>query len=108
MKIEPTTLRPTASRRVGGGIGASGGSEFAKTMREEVGTGQHNAIGGPVGLDGLTAVLAVQEPPDQMARPGPVNALAGAPTSCSSSWTRSGWASSSAPFRWPAWKRWRN
>jgi hypothetical protein len=68
MKIDPTALRPTASRRAGAGLSAASPGEFARTLREESGAGALGSIGGPVGLGGLTAMLAVQETPDQMAR----------------------------------------
>ena len=68
MKIDPTALRPTASRRIGAGPSAATQGDFARTLREESSAGVPGSIGGPVGLGGLTAVLAVQESPDQMAR----------------------------------------
>jgi hypothetical protein len=66
MKIDPTSNRPAASRRIGGSSLSPGQSDFAKSLREDQGHAGAGAIGSPAGLGGLAAVLAVQETPDQL------------------------------------------
>jgi len=68
MKIDPTSLRPTVAKRAGAGAAPAAQGDFARALRDESGALGPGAIGGPIGLGGLTAVLAVQESPDQLTR----------------------------------------
>lgn len=68
MKIDPTQIRPTATRRVGSAQPASGG-DFAAALHEEtVATGGKSAVGGAVALSGVSTVLALQGTPDSTER----------------------------------------
>jgi len=68
MKIDPTQIRPTATRRVGAAQPARSG-DFASALREESSaSGGKSAVGGTVGLSGVSAVLALQGAPDSTER----------------------------------------
>ena len=68
MKIDPTQIRPTATRRVGPANAPSSGG-FAEALHEEsAATGGKSAVGGSVGLAGVSAVLALQGTPDSTER----------------------------------------
>lgn len=67
MKIDPTQLRPTATRRIGTAQPAGGG--FAAALQEEsAGGGASGAVGGSRGLSGVSTVLALQAAPDSTER----------------------------------------
>ena len=68
MKIDPTQVRPAATRRVGTVQPASAGG-FAAALHEEAGAaGGQSAVGGPVGLSGVSTILALQGAPDSTER----------------------------------------
>jgi hypothetical protein len=68
MKIDPTQVRPTAPRRAGTTQPTSGG-DFASALHEENATpGGKSAVGGSVGLSGVSTVLALQGAPDSTER----------------------------------------
>lgn len=68
MKIDPTQVRPTATRRVGAAQ-PTNGSGFAAALHEEsAATGGSGAVGGTVGLSGVSTVLALQGAPDSTER----------------------------------------
>ncbi len=68
MKIDPTQVRPTATRRVGIAQPAAGG-DFAAALHEEtVAAAGKSAVGGAVGLSGVSTVLALQGTPDSTER----------------------------------------
>ena len=68
MKIDPTQVRPAATRRVGTAQPASNGG-FAAALHEESGAASgHSAVGGSVGLSGVSTVLALQGAPDSTER----------------------------------------
>lgn len=68
MKIDPTKIRPTTTRRVGGPH-PSGSGDFASALHEESAAGgAHGTVGGPVGLGGVSTVLALQGAPDSTER----------------------------------------
>ena len=68
MKIDPTQVRPTAARRVGAAQ-PSGGSGFAAALHEEsTAAGGNGAVGGSVGLSGVSTILALQGAPDSTER----------------------------------------
>ena len=69
MKIDPTNLRPTTTTRRIGGPHPSGGGDFATALHEESSaTGGHGAVGGAVGIGGVSTVLALQAAPDSTER----------------------------------------
>lgn len=64
MKIDPTQIRPAATRRIGAAQPASGGN-FAAALHEESAAAEgKSAVGGSVGLSGVSTVLALQGAPD--------------------------------------------
>lgn len=68
MKIDPTQVRPAATRRVGAAQPA-GSSGFAAALHEEgASTAGSGAVGGTVGLSGVSTVLALQGAPDSTER----------------------------------------
>src|SRR5688572_31812023 len=68
MKIDPTQVRPAATRRVGTAQPASSGG-FAAALHEESGAASgQSAVGGAVGLSGVSSVLALQGTPDSTER----------------------------------------
>src|SRR5262245_609062 len=67
MKIDPTQVRPAATRRVGTAQPASNGG-FAAALHEESAASGNSAVGGTVGLSGVSTVLALQEAPDSTER----------------------------------------
>ena len=68
MKIDPTQVRPAATRRVGTAQPAGNGG-FAAALHEESGAASgHSAVGGAVGLSGVSTVLALQGAPDSTER----------------------------------------
>jgi hypothetical protein len=67
MKIDPTQVRPAATRRVGTAQPTSAGG-FAAALHEETGAGGQSAVGGTVGLSGLSTILALQGAPDSTER----------------------------------------
>ena len=67
MKIDPTQVRPAATRRVGTAQPASNGGFAAALHEESAGAGQ-SAVGGSVGLSGLSTILALQGAPDSTER----------------------------------------
>ena len=67
MKIDPTQVRPAATRRVGTAQPASNGGFAAALHEESAGAGQ-SAVGGSVGLSGVSTVLALQGAPDSTER----------------------------------------
>ena len=70
MKIDPTQVRPAATRRVGAAQPASS-SGFAAALHEESGTASgQSAVGGPVNLSGVSTILALQGAPDSTERRG--------------------------------------
>lgn len=68
MKIDPTQLRPPATRRVGNAPPASGGDFAAALHEESAAAGGKSAVGGTVGLAGISTVLALQGAPDSTER----------------------------------------
>jgi Class II flagellar assembly regulator len=68
MKIDPTQVRPAATRRVGNAPGASGGDFAAALHEESAAAGGKSAVGGTVGLAGVSTVLALQGAPDSTER----------------------------------------
>jgi Class II flagellar assembly regulator len=68
MKIDPTQVRPAATRRVGNAPGTSGGDFAAALHEESAGAGGKSAVGGAVGLAGVSTVLALQGAPDSTER----------------------------------------
>jgi hypothetical protein len=68
MKIDPAQVRPAATRRVGTAQPTSSGG-FAAALHEETGGGgSQSAVGGSVGLSGLSTILALQGAPDSTER----------------------------------------
>ena len=67
MKIDPTQIRPTATHRVGAAQPASSGG-FAAALHEESAAAGNSAVGGTVGLGGVSTVLALQGAPDSTER----------------------------------------
>ena len=68
MKIDPTQVRPAATRRTGAAQPTSGGG-FAAALHEESATaGGNGAVGGSVGLSGVSTILALQGAPDSTER----------------------------------------
>jgi hypothetical protein len=68
MKIDPTQIRPTATRRVGAAQ-PSGSNGFASALQEEsAAAGGNSAVGGSVGLSGVSTILALQGAPDSTER----------------------------------------
>ena len=67
MKIDPTQVRPAATRRVGTAQPASNGGFAAALHEESAGAGQ-SAVGGSVGLSGVSTILALQAAPDSTER----------------------------------------
>jgi len=68
MKIDPTQVRPAATRRVGAAQPASGGGFAAALHEESAAAGGNSAVGGTVGLSGVSTVLALQGAPDSTER----------------------------------------
>jgi len=68
MKIDPTQVRPAATRRVGAAQPSSGGGFAAALHEESAAAGSHGAVGGSVGLGGVSTVLALQGAPDSTER----------------------------------------
>jgi hypothetical protein len=68
MKIDPTQIRPAATRRVGPAQAASSGN-FAAALHEESAAAEgKSAVGGSVALSGISTVLALQGAPDSTER----------------------------------------
>ncbi len=68
MKIDPTKIRPTTPRRIGGSH-PPGSTDFAAALHEETSAGgAHGTVGGSVGLGGVSTVLALQGAPDSAER----------------------------------------
>jgi len=68
MKIDPTQIRPAATRRAGAAQPSSGGGFAAALHEESAAAGGHGAVGGSVGLGGVSTVLALQGAPDSTER----------------------------------------
>jgi hypothetical protein len=68
MKIDPTQVRPAATRRVGTAQAASNGAFAAALHEESAPAGASGAVGGSVALSGVSAVLALQGAPDSTER----------------------------------------
>ncbi len=68
MKIDPTKVRPTATRRAGAAHAASSGGFAAALHEEGAATGGNGAVGGSVGLSGVSTILALQGAPDSTER----------------------------------------
>jgi hypothetical protein len=68
MKIDPTQIRPTAPRRAGAAQPTSGGGFAAALHEESAATNGHGAVGGSVGLSGVSTILALQGAPDSTER----------------------------------------
>ncbi|MEZ5831462.1 MAG: flagellar assembly protein FliX [Dongiaceae bacterium] len=68
MKIDPTQVRPTAPRRVGASQPSSNGGFAAALHDEGAAAGSNSAVGGSVGLSGVSTVLALQGTPDSTER----------------------------------------
>jgi hypothetical protein len=68
MKIDPTQVRPTTTRRTGAAQPTSGGGFAAALHEESVAANGHGAVGGSVGLSGVSTVLALQSAPDSTER----------------------------------------
>ena len=68
MKIDPTQVRPTTPRRVGSTQPAAGGDFAAALHEESAAPGSKSAVGGAVGLSGVSTVLALQGAPDSTER----------------------------------------
>jgi hypothetical protein len=68
MKIDPTQVRPAATRRVGVAQPAGSGGFAAALQEETTAANGHGAVGGPVGLSGVSTVLALQGAPDSTER----------------------------------------
>ena len=68
MKIDPTQIRPTAARRVGAAQPSAGGGFAAALHEESTAAGGSGAVGGPVGLSGVSTILALQGAPDSTER----------------------------------------
>jgi hypothetical protein len=68
MKIDPTQIRPAAPRRVGTAQPASSGDFAAALHEESAAAGGKSAVGGAVGLAGVSTVLALQGAPDSTER----------------------------------------
>src|SRR5262245_40422631 len=68
MKIDPTQVRPTTTRRTGAAQPTSG-SGFAAALHEESAAANgHGAVGGSVSLSGVSTILALQGAPDSTER----------------------------------------
>jgi len=68
MKIDPTKIRPTTTRRIGGAH-PPGSVDFSSVLHDEAAAAAaHGAVGGPVGLGGVSTVLALQGAPDSTER----------------------------------------
>jgi hypothetical protein len=75
MKIDPKQVRPTATRRAGAAQ-PSGNGDFAAALHEEsAAAGGKSAVGGSVGLSGISTVLALQGAPDSTERQARQRAL---------------------------------
>jgi hypothetical protein len=68
MKIDPTQIRPAATRRIGTAQPASGGGFAAALQEESAATGGNGAVGGSMGLSGVSTILALQGAPDSTER----------------------------------------
>jgi hypothetical protein len=68
MKIDPTQIRPTATRRIGTAQPAGGGDFAAALHEESAATNGKSAVGGTVGLSGVSTILALQGAPDSTER----------------------------------------
>ena len=68
MKIDPTQVRPAATRRTGAAQPASGGGFAAALHEESAAAGGNGAVGGSVGLSGVSTILALQGAPDSTER----------------------------------------
>jgi hypothetical protein len=68
MKIDPTQIRPTTARRVGAAQPSAGGGFAAALHDEGAAAGGNSAVGGPVGLSGVSTILALQGAPDSTER----------------------------------------
>jgi Class II flagellar assembly regulator len=68
MKIDPTQIRPATARRVGTAQSASSGGFAAALHEESAAAGGNGAVGGAVGLSGVSTVLALQGAPDSTER----------------------------------------
>jgi len=69
MKIDPTQVRPAATPRRAGSTQPTSGGDFASALHEEgAAHGGKSAVGGPVGLSGVSTVLALQGAPDSTER----------------------------------------
>ena len=69
MKIDPTKIRPTTTRRIGGSH-PPGSADFAAALHDEAAAGGAHGIGGGVGLGGVSTVLALQGMSDSTERRG--------------------------------------
>lgn len=69
MKIDPTKIRPTTTRRIGGSH-PPGSADFASALHDEAAAGGTHGIGGGVGLGGVSTVLALQGTSDSTERRG--------------------------------------
>lgn len=67
MKIDPTKIRPTTTRRIGGSH-PPGSADFAAALHDEAASAGAHGIGGGVGLGGVSTVLALQGTPDSTER----------------------------------------
>jgi class II flagellar assembly regulator FliX len=68
MKIDPTQIRPAATRRVGTSQPTNGGGFAAALQEEGSAAGGSGAVGGSVGLSGVSTILALQGAPDSTER----------------------------------------
>jgi len=68
MKIDPTQIRPAATRRVGASQSTNGGGFAAALQEEGAAAGGSGAVGGSVGLSGVSTILALQGAPDSTER----------------------------------------
>ncbi len=66
MKIDPTGVRPTTARKVGG-ASTTGSGEFAKNLAEPD-SANAPRLQGPVGMNPMAALLAVQETDETLER----------------------------------------
>ena len=67
MKIDPTGVRPTTARKVGGGAASGSNGDFAKNLAEPE-AGNSARTQGPVGLNPLAAMLTIQETDETLER----------------------------------------
>jgi hypothetical protein len=68
MKIDPTQVRPAATRRTGAAQPTSGGGFAAALHEESAAAGGNGAVGGSVGLSGVSTILALLGAPDSTER----------------------------------------